>query len=57
VRLCACRAAASIAGNVYMNTGGRRPLAVKPAAEGEDGGEGAPDVKPVPPVSSYRNVS
>jgi hypothetical protein len=40
-----------------MNTGGRRPLAVKPAAEGEDGGEGAPDVKPVPPVSSYRNVS
>lgn len=49
---------ASIAGNVYMNTGERRPINVdtKPA-EDDAGGDGETKSKIVAPVSSYRNVS
>lgn len=49
---------ASIAGNVYMNTGERRPMSVDTTAVGDDSNDNA-DTKPkiVPPVSTYRNVS
>lgn len=49
---------ASIAGNVYMNTGERRPINIdSKAAEDDASGDSETRAKIVPPVSSYRNVS